>query len=91
MGVSRKRDIPEAFAKTAALNACYSSPAGAGYNRNGIQNGIVTVAATDVADQEASFSNFGVCVNIWAPGVSVITTSRARASDGTRITTSLRK
>jgi len=54
-----------------ALNACYSSPAGAGYNRNGIQNGIVTVAATDIADQEASFSNFGVCVNIWAPGVSV--------------------
>ena len=57
-----------------AFNACYSSPAGAGYNRNGIQNGIVTVAATDIADQEASFSNFGVCVNIWAPGVSVTST-----------------
>jgi subtilisin family serine protease len=54
-----------------AFNACYSSPAGAGYNRNGIQNGIVTTAATDIADQEASFSNFGVCVNLWAPGVSV--------------------
>lgn len=57
-----------------ALNACYSSPAGAGYNRNGVPNGIVTVGATDVADQEASFSNFGVCVNLWAPGVSVTST-----------------
>jgi len=57
-----------------ALNACYSSPAGAGYNRNGIQNGIVTTAATDMSDQEASFSNYGVCVNIWAPGVSVKST-----------------
>jgi subtilisin family serine protease len=57
-----------------ALNACYSSPAGAGYNRNGIQNGIVTTAATDISDQEASFSNFGVCVNLWAPGVSVKST-----------------
>lgn len=54
-----------------ALNACYSSPAGAGYNRNGVPNGIVTVGATDMTDQEASFSNFGVCVNLWAPGVSV--------------------
>jgi subtilisin family serine protease len=54
-----------------AFNACYSSPAGAGYNRNGVPNGIVTVGATDISDQEASFSNYGVCVNLWAPGVSV--------------------
>jgi len=69
-----------------ALNACYSSPAGAGYNRNGIQNGIVTTGATDIADQEASFSNFGVCVNLWAPGVSV--TAPWLMSEGGTITAS---
>lgn len=68
------------------LNACYSSPAGAGYNRNGVPNGIVTVAATDAADQEASFSNFGVCVNLWAPGVNV--TAPWLMSEGGTITAS---
>jgi subtilisin family serine protease len=53
-----------------AVNACYSSPAGAGYDSPYI-NGIITTAATDQVDTEASFSNFGVCVNIWAPGVQV--------------------
>jgi subtilisin family serine protease len=69
-----------------ALNACTSSPAIAGYNLFGIPNGIVTVAATDVSDQEASFSNFGVCVNLWAPGVSV--TAPWLVSEGGLITAS---
>ena len=54
-----------------ALNACLSSPAGAGYNALGIPNGVATVAATNMVDQEASFSNYGICVNLWAPGVNV--------------------
>jgi subtilisin family serine protease len=57
-----------------AINACNSSPARAGYNPNGQPFGVATVAATDISDQEAGFSNFGVCVNIWAPGVSVTST-----------------
>jgi subtilisin family serine protease len=69
-----------------AINACYSSPAGAGYNRNNVPNGIVTVAATNQVDQEASFSNFGVCVNIWAPGVEV--TAPWLMSEGGTITAS---
>ena len=69
-----------------ALNACYSSPAGAGYNWNGVPNGIITVAATNQVDQEAGFSNFGVCVNIWAPGVGV--TAPWLMSDGGTITAS---
>ena len=69
-----------------ALNACYSSPAGGGYNQNGIPNGVVTVGATNTVDQEASFSNFGVCVNLWAPGVGV--TSTWLMSDGGTITAS---
>jgi subtilisin family serine protease len=60
-------------AGNSAANACNSSPARAGAGTN---NGILTVAATDSADREASFSNFGSCVDIWAPGVSVLSTSR---------------
>ncbi|HSH61088.1 MAG TPA: S8 family serine peptidase, partial [Acidimicrobiales bacterium] len=46
-------------------NACDYSPARAGA---GTDNGIATIAATDSADNEASFSNFGSCVDMWAPG-----------------------
>ena len=45
------------------LNACNESPAGAP-NAN-------TVGATSNTDAEASFSNYGPCVDILAPGVSV--------------------
>jgi subtilisin family serine protease len=31
----------------------------------------LVTAATDVSDLEASFSNYGSCVDIWAPGVAV--------------------
>ena len=31
----------------------------------------ITVAATDMSDTQASFSNFGSCVDIYAPGVNV--------------------
>lgn len=50
-------------------NACNYSPARAGTN-----DGVVTVAATDSSDLEASFSNFGSCVDLWAPGVSILST-----------------
>jgi subtilisin family serine protease len=44
-------------------DACKQSPAGAP-NAN-------TVGATDINDKEASFSNYGTCVDILAPGVSI--------------------
>jgi subtilisin family serine protease len=44
-------------------NACNVSPASA--------SGAITVAASDRTDTRASFSNFGSCVNIYAPGVSI--------------------
>ena len=52
-------------------NACNSSPA-----RAGTAAGVVTTGATDSAEREASWSNFGSCVDIWSPGVSILSTRR---------------
>ena len=53
--------------------ACASSPARAGAGTN---NGIVTTAATNSSNQEASWSNYGSCVDLWAPGVSILSTRK---------------
>jgi PKD repeat protein len=45
-------------------NACFESPAGA--------LNAMTVGATAINDSEASFSNYGACVDILAPGVNVL-------------------
>jgi subtilisin family serine protease len=50
---------------------CSGSPARVGAGTN---NGIATVAASDETNQEASFSNYGSCVDIWAPGTRVLST-----------------
>ena len=39
---------------------------------------VITVAASDSSDRQASFSNFGACVDLYAPGVGI--TSAAIAS-----------
>ena len=44
-------------------NACNFSPASA--------SGVFTVAASDKTDLKASFSNFGSCVEAYAPGVAI--------------------
>ncbi len=54
-------------------DACKSSPARAGAGTN---NGIITVGATNEADMETSWSNYGSCVDIWAPGASILSTSK---------------
>jgi aqualysin 1 len=67
-------------------DACDQSPARAGkgsadpttgevIDANERDNGIMTVAATNNNDAEASFSNSGDCVDIWAPGVDVSSTA----------------
>jgi subtilisin family serine protease len=60
-------------------NACNYSPARAGRTKNddgtwNKDNGIMTVAATNSSEEEASWSNHGPCVDIWAPGVNVKST-----------------
>ena len=52
-------------------NACGSSPARAG---TGTANGIVTTAATDSTERETSWSNYGSCVDLWAPGAAILST-----------------
>ena len=47
-------------------NACNVSPASAA--------AVTTVAASDRYDTRASFSNYGSCVDIYAPGVSITST-----------------
>ena len=47
-------------------NACSFSPASA--------SNVTTVAASDRTDLRASFSNYGSCVEVYAPGVSVLST-----------------
>jgi subtilisin family serine protease len=52
-------------------NACKSSPAMTGAGTN---NGILTTAATNIAYKEPSRSNFGTCVDLWAPGAKILST-----------------
>ncbi|XP_041453289.1 aqualysin-1-like [Lytechinus variegatus] len=47
-------------------NACYSSPARA--------STAITVGATDSNDKRSSFSNYGNCLDIFAPGTSITST-----------------
>jgi subtilisin family serine protease len=51
-------------AGNSATDACTSSPARVG--------AALTVAASDQSDRQASFSNYGKCVDLYAPGVNVV-------------------
>ena len=56
-------------AGNSAMDACFTSP-----QRVGPHAGVMTVAATTSTDAEADFSNYGRCVDIWAPGADILTT-----------------
>ncbi|HEX4953961.1 MAG TPA: S8 family serine peptidase [Thermoanaerobaculia bacterium] len=55
-----------------ADDACEDSPARVGT--------ALTVGATDSADNQAWFSNFGTCLDLYAPGVDVLSTSNGSDS-----------
>ncbi len=66
------------------VDACTTSPAGA--------TNAITVGASDQNDARASFSNFGECVDVFAPGVSIVSDSNtdptaARSMSGTSMAT----
>lgn len=52
-------------------DACTHSPSRAGA---GTDNGIVTTAATNKKDSEMAISNYGRCVDLWAPGSGTLST-----------------
>jgi subtilisin family serine protease len=58
-------------AGNSGADACNNSPA-----RAGTHNGVATVAAINSGDKEPSWSNYGNCVDIWAPGVSILSTRK---------------
>jgi subtilisin family serine protease len=61
------------FNNNSPLDACYTSPANAGYY-GGYPNGVITVGAVDTNENQAAFSNYGICVDLWAPGVNIPST-----------------
>jgi len=58
------------------LDACTRSPARL--------PSAITVGATDTSDARASFSNYGTCVDLYAPGVSITSTSSS-SNTGSRV------
>jgi aqualysin 1 len=72
-------------------NACNYSPARAGKARRDTNgdgkidykdsNGIVTTGASNSSDKEARFSNYGSCVDLWAPGVDILSTKRGGGTE----------
>jgi len=78
--------IPVVAAGNSNANACLYSPARA--------TGAITVGATTKDDTMASFSNWGSCVNVFCPGVSVhsgwyTSTSTYNTISGTSMATPL--
>lgn len=55
-------------AGNSGTDACTSSPASSG----GEHGSAITVGAIDISTQIASFSNTGSCVDVYAPGVDVV-------------------
>lgn len=55
-------------------DACNFSPARSGLNTNGTSNGIVTTGAINADELEPTGSNYGNCVDIWAPGDKILST-----------------
>jgi len=58
-------------AGNSGADACNYSPA-----RAGTHNGVMTTGATDTTDNDPSWSNYGLCVDVWAPGVSILSTKK---------------
>jgi subtilisin family serine protease len=76
LGGSRNSTLDNAVANSISSGVTYGIAAG-NSNQNACNfsparvSTAITVGATDISDNRASFSNFGSCVDIFAPGVSI--------------------
>ncbi len=71
-----------AAAGNAAADACQYTPGAAS------AQGAISVASTDFRDVASTFSNWGPCVTLWAPGtgiqsVGITSTSASKIMSGT--------
>ena len=84
LGGSTSKTLDDAVRKSIASGVTYALAAG-NENKDACQQSparqpdAITVAATDSTDTRAAFSNFGTCVDIFAPGVKI--TSASNKSD----------
>ncbi|MFF0433540.1 S8 family peptidase [Streptomyces sp. NPDC004327] len=76
--VSDKNVLPVLAAGNSAQDACGVSPASA--------DRVLTVGASDYRDEETDFSNFGPCLDVYAPGRAIVSAKLGGGSvalDGT--------
>ncbi|MFD4247019.1 S8 family serine peptidase [Streptomyces sp. NPDC058525] len=78
--VSDRGVLPVIAAGNDNRNACDYSPASADLGDERHRNRVVTVGATNRFDEETPFSNWGPCLDIYAPGQDIIS---ARLGGGT--------
>lgn len=67
--------VPVVAAGNSGADACKTSPASA--------DGALTVGAIDFTDTRASFSNWGSCVNVFAPGTAIFGANYKQNNGGT--------
>ena len=89
LGGSTSKTLNDAVKKSIASGVTYAVAAGndnkdACKQSPASQPDAITVAATDSTDTRASFSNFGSCVDVFAPGVR-ITSASSKSDSGTAI------
>lgn len=65
-----KKHIVVVAAGNSNTDACSFSPANAG-GKARKDYSVITVGSTTVIDRRSSFSNYGKCVDIWAPGSTI--------------------
>lgn len=71
--LARRMPVVVAAGNTNTFNSCVGSPAGA--------VNVITVAASDINDFPATFTSFGRCVDLFAPGVAILSAWHASTSD----------
>jgi subtilisin family serine protease len=77
--VAKAGHVVVSAAGNSRSDACKFSPANSGGRAK--NTGVVTVAATTIADSFASYSNHGKCVDILAPGTGILSATNTGATD----------